>query len=129
MSNVSKNILEEIEIILNHITNSLCQFQSIYSNETEQDDLKNVSHVLKLIEKTRNIYKWSHVNGSFPNTNHSTKYKDVMAEWSALIDDLYWSLFGIDFVFETKESNRIKIIYLKLFDIDIRLKMYTPALC
>lgn len=129
MSNVSKNILEDIETILDNIHMKLISFQSLYSTNCSYEDKKEISNVLNLVNKTQNIYLWSHRNGSFPNTNHSTKYTDIMAKWSALIDDLFWSLFGSELIFETTEENRIRIIYLKLNEINMNLTMYTPTFC
>lgn len=129
MSHVSKNILEDIDITLDSIHSNLIQFQSLYNEETYEHKYKNVSKILELVNKTKNIYNWTHENGSFSHTNHSTSYQDVMAKWSALIDDLYWSIFGFEFIFVTKIENRLKIIYLKLCEIDSQLKTYTPNIC
>lgn len=129
MSNVSQNILEKIEFKLNNISAKLNHFECLYQNEMNIKETNNLSNVLKLIDKTKNIYNWTHANGSFVNSNHSSNYQDVMAKWSALIDDLYWSIFGVDFIFKSKEENRIKIIYLKFCEIDMRLSTYIPNLC
>lgn len=129
MSHVSKNILEEIDITLDNIHLNLMQFQSLYNEKTYEHEYKNVSKILKLVNKTTNIYNWTHDNGSFSHTNHSTLYQDVMAKWSALIDDLYWSIFGFEFIFVTNVENRLKIIYLKLCEIDSQLKTYKPNIC
>mgnify|MGYP001242937189 CR=1 FL=1 len=129
MSNVSKNILQEIDTVLDNINTKLIQFQSLYNRETREHEYKNVSNILKLLNKTKNIYTWTQENGSFSHTNHSTSYQDVMSKWSALIDDLYWSIFGFEFIFVTKIENRLKIIYLKLCEIDSQLKTCTPNIC
>lgn len=129
MSNVSKNILQEIDTVLDNINTNLIQFQSLYNRETREHEYKNVSNIINLLNKTKNIYTWTQENGSFSHTNHSTSYQDLMAKWSALIDDLYWSIFGFEFIFVTKVENRLKIIYLKLCEIDSQLKTFMPNIC
>ena len=128
MSIITKSVIGNINVTLDNIFNTLHRLE--YSNAAPSFEPPVVSSsILTCIDKTKAIYTWSQENGSFMSTNHVTNYADVMARWSALIEDLHWSIFGTGNVFDCVENNRMKILHLKLNHIQIKLDELVTTGC
>ena len=120
----------DIETTLNKLEMNLESFSGLTVTRSQQikEDTQK-SNIKKLILKTNKIYEWVQLNGSFKNGNHSNKYSDAMAKWSVLLDDLFWAIFGHPTLFNTVETNKMKIIWLKILNIDEHLVSYIPSNC
>lgn len=130
MSNTKTNILEDISILLDHIESKLTHFESIYNVPIQIKKVPvELSHITHLYNRTYKIYVWTHANGSFPNENAYGTKKDMVSKWSTLVENLAWSIFGIEIHKNITETNRIKQIYMKLVHINNHLDALIPSSC
>lgn len=125
---MKETVLDGIRKVLNQIENLLSSFESLGSVSYEPHQ-ENISTVQVCVNKTNFVYMWAQKNGSFASTNHGSEYADVMARWSTVIDDTHWALFGYENDFTCEESNRLKLIHLKLENIKCKLEDFLPSRC
>jgi hypothetical protein len=128
MSYVQTSIVEDIRTTLDLIEKLLPSLQSMDASPYEEETA-TLSTVVECVAQTKNVYLWAQANGGFCNTNHSPLYTDVMARWTALIDDIHWAMFGYQDTLVSAEKNKLKVIHLKLKNIHNKLRELIPALC
>ena len=128
MSFLNSYVTDDVANVISGIEHLLPVFESLDSFDYDEEPSSS-SAIKQSINRTQNLYNWAQANGTFFNNNHGQCFTDGMARWLALIDNLHWALFGYEDNAPCTETNRLKIIRMKLEHILHKLTILKPSSC
>ena len=124
MSYLTTCILADIKRTLDQIESTVYAFQSQHSKTLTPINIDVSFNIASLYAQTKNIHDWAVANGACADITHTNG--NIIAKWSAIIDDLHWTLFGSDMMMSLQGKNKLHIVYFKLMYILKNLATPSP---